>query len=60
MESLTGTMQKLKKEGIKITDYEAKFTTKKDGTVDYDLVAFYRAVDKRTFHLKENLLLEMK
>lgn len=52
MESLTGTMQKLKKEGIKITDYEAKFTTKKDGTVDYDLVAFYRAVDKKDISLE--------
>ena len=52
MESLTGTMQKFKKEGIKITDYELEFTTNKDGTVDYDTVAFYRAVDEKDISLE--------
>ena len=47
MESLTGTMENYKRRNIPITDYEAKFTTKADGTVDYDLISFYRAVDKK-------------
>ena len=56
MESLTGTMENYQRRNIPITDYEAKFTTKADGTVDYDLPVFYRAVDKEDISKKESML----